>query len=107
MPVISVDTKKKELIGNFKNNGAEYRPVKDPRLVLDHDFPLDDGKVAPYGVYLINHNLGFVNLGRDHDTSAFAVESIKDGGTLLGRTRFRIQKNYTLIVMAGEVTAGV
>lgn len=77
MPVISVDTKKKKLIGNFKNNGAEHRPVKDPRLVLNHDFPLDDGKVVPYGVYLINHMLGFVNLGRDHDASTFAVESIR------------------------------
>lgn len=76
-PVISTDTKKRELVGNFKNNGAEYRPVKNARKVLDHDFPIPElGKVAPYGVYLVNDNLGFVNLGTDHDTSAFAVESI-------------------------------
>ena len=87
-PVISVDTKKKELIGNFKNNGAEYRPIKDPRRVLDHDFPLEGGKVAPYGVYLINHNTGFVNLGRDHDTSAFAVESIRRWWNIVGKNTF-------------------
>lgn len=88
VPVISVDTKKKELIGNFKNNGAEYRPVKDPRRVLDHDFPLDGGKAAPYGVYLINNNVGFVNLGRDHDTSAFAVESIRRWWDIVGKNTF-------------------
>ena len=88
IPVISVDTKKKELIGNFKNNGAEYRPVKNPRHVLDHDFPLEEGKVAPYGVYLINNNVGFVNLGRDHDTSAFAVESIRRWWNIVGKSTF-------------------
>ena len=88
VPVISVDTKKKELIGNFKNNGAEYRPVRNPRHVLDHDFPLEEGKVAPYGVYLINNNVGFVNLGRDHDTSAFAVESIRRWWNIVGKSTF-------------------
>ena len=76
-PVISIDTKKKENIGNFKNNGKEYRKIKDPREVLDHDFPLKElGKVAPYGVYVLNDNTAFVNLGTSHDTSEFAVESI-------------------------------
>ena len=87
-PVISVDTKKKELIGNFKNSGSEYRPVKSPRKVLDHDFPLEGGKVAPYGVYLLNNNQGFVNLGTDHDTSAFAVESIRRWWNIVGRNTF-------------------
>ena len=87
-PVISVDTKKKELIGNFKNNGAEYRPVKNPRSVLDHDFPLEGGKVAPYGVYVINNNTAYVNLGTDHDTSAFAVESIRRWWNIIGRNTF-------------------
>lgn len=87
-PVISVDTKKKELIGNFKNSGSEYRPVKSPRKVLDHDFPLEGGKVAPYGVYLLNNNEGFVNLGTDHDTSAFAVESIRRWWNIVGRNTF-------------------
>ena len=65
-PVISTDTKKKELIGNFKNNGQEYREVSDPHLVLDHDFAIPElGKVAPYGVYVLNDNTGFINLGND------------------------------------------
>jgi transposase len=76
-PVISVDTKKKELVGNFINGGAEYNQKKNPTLVLDHDFPIKElGKVAPYGIYDINRNEGFVNLGISHDTSEFAVESI-------------------------------
>jgi transposase len=76
-PVISVDTKKKELIGNFKNNGAEYSQKKSPVKVLDHDFPLKElGKVAPYGIYDVSRNEGFVNLGVSHDTAEFAVESI-------------------------------
>lgn len=87
-PVISVDTKKKELIGNFKNSGAEYRPKKLPRKVLDHDFPLDGGKVSPYGVYVINNNTAYVNLGTDHDTSAFAVESIRRWWNIIGKTTF-------------------
>jgi len=62
-PVISVDTKKKENIGNFKNNGQEYRHKKDPRKVLDHDFPLEElGKISPYGVYNLNRNTGFVKV---------------------------------------------
>lgn len=87
-PVISVDTKKKELIGNFKNNGSEYRPKKNPRKVLDHDFPLEGGKVSPYGVYVINNNTAYVNLGTDHDTSAFAVESIRRWWNIVGRATF-------------------
>jgi hypothetical protein len=73
-PVLSVDTKKKELIGNFKNSGAEYRQKKNPVKVTDHDFPIKElGKVAPYGIYDINRNEGFVNLGISHDTAEFAV----------------------------------
>lgn len=88
-PVISTDTKKKELIGNFKNDGAEYRPAKSARKVLDHDFPFPDlGKVAPYGVYLVNDNTGFVNLGTDHDTSAFAVESIRRWWNIVGKPTY-------------------
>ncbi|MCL2643748.1 MAG: ISAzo13 family transposase [Candidatus Bathyarchaeota archaeon] len=76
-PVISVDTKKKELIGNFKNNGAEYCKKKEPHKALDHDFPIKElGKVTPYGVYDVSRNLGFVNLGLSHDTGEFAVASI-------------------------------
>ncbi|MBQ9327978.1 MAG: ISAzo13 family transposase [Solobacterium sp.] len=88
-PVISVDTKKKELIGNFKNNGSEYRRERDPRQVLDHDFALPElGKVAPYGVYVLNDNTGFVNLGTDHDTSEFAAESICRWWFTVGKNTF-------------------
>jgi len=76
-PVISIDTKKKEDIGNFKNNGSEYARVGNPTLVLDHDFPIKElGKVCPYGVYDMAENRGFVNLGRSRDTAEFAIESV-------------------------------
>jgi transposase len=88
-PVISVDTKKKELIGNFKNNGTEYRLQKDPIKVLDHDFPIKElGKVAPYGIYDISRNEGFVNLGISHDTAEFAVESILRWWQTLGKNTY-------------------
>ena len=88
-PVISVDTKKKENIGNFKNNGAEYRKEKDPHKVLDHDFPIPElGKVAPYGVYVLNDNTGFINLGISHDTSEFAVSSISYWWSAVGKANF-------------------
>jgi len=89
VPVISVDTKKKENIGNFKNNGQEYRQTKDPRKVLDHDFPIKElGKIAPYGVYNLNNNTGFVNVGTSHDTSEFAVESISRWWETVGKHTF-------------------
>lgn len=77
-PVISVDTKKKELVGDFKNVGREFRLKGDPQKVRVHDF-LDPklGKASPYGVYDITNNVGWVNVGIDHDTSSFAVESIR------------------------------
>ena len=89
LPVISVDAKKKENLGNFKNQGAEYRPVHDPRLVNDHDF-LDKklGQVDPYGVYVENNNTAFVNLGTDHDTSDFAIESIRRWWWTVGHSTF-------------------
>ena len=88
-PVISVDTKKKENIGNFKNDGKEYRHKKDPRKVLDHDFPIEElGKISPYGVYNLNNNTGFVNIGTSHDTSEFAVESISRWWEVVGKHTF-------------------
>jgi hypothetical protein len=88
-PVISVDTKKKETIGNFKNNGQEYRGKKEPRQVLDHDFPIKElGKISPYGVYNLNNNTGFVNGGTSHDTSEFAVESISRWWEVVGKHPF-------------------
>jgi transposase len=77
-PVISVDTKKKELVGDFKNNGAELRPKGDPEKVRVHDFVIPElGRAAPYGVYDLTDNSGWVSVGVDHDTSAFAVETIR------------------------------
>ena len=88
-PVISVDTKKKENIGNFKNPGQEYRQNKDPRQVLDHDFPIKElGKIAPYGIYNLNHNIGFVNVGTSCDTAEFAVESISRWWETVGKHTF-------------------
>jgi hypothetical protein len=77
-PVISVDTKKKELVGEFRNAGREWRPQGQPAATRTHDFPGDSaGKAIPYGVYDIAGNTGWVNVGTDHDTAAFAVESTR------------------------------
>ena len=89
VPVISIDCKKKENLGNFKNNGAEYRLKKDPRKVLDHDFLIKElGSVAPYGIYDIDKNTGFVNLGTSHDTAAFAVNSILQWWLHIGKETY-------------------
>ena len=88
-PVISVDCKKKENIGNFKNNGSEYAPKKSPVKVLDHDFPIpENGKAAPYGVYDIGNNEGYVNVGISSDTAMFAVNSIRNWWCHMGVQRF-------------------
>ena len=77
-PVISVDTKKKELVGDFKNNGRELRPKGDPEKVRVHDFAIPElGRAAPYGVYDVTQNAGWVSVGVDHDTAAFAAQSIR------------------------------
>jgi hypothetical protein len=88
-PVISVDTKKKELVGDFKNGGREYRPSGDPEKVRVHDFLIKElGRAVPYGVYDLAANAGWVNLGVDHDTAAFAVHSIRRWWQEIGRTRY-------------------
>ena len=76
-PVISVDTKKKELVGAFKNGGRELRAQGDPEDVLVHDFVTADGKVAPYGVYDLDANAAWVSVGISHDTAEFAVETVR------------------------------
>jgi transposase len=77
-PVISVDTKKKELVGQFKNAGREWRPAGGPVATRTHDFPEDSlGKAVPYGIYDITGDTGWVSVGTDHDTAAFAVESVR------------------------------
>jgi len=88
-PAISVDTKKKELVGDFKNNGRELRPKGQPEPVRVHDFKIPElGKVAPYGVYDIAANQGWVSVGVDADTAAFAVESIRRWWHRLGKARY-------------------
>lgn len=85
-PVISVDTKKKELIGNYANTGQQWLPAKSPTIVSGHDFPDPAGPRAyPYGIYDLGRNAGFVNVGTDHDTGAFAVASIRGWWRLEGR----------------------
>lgn len=89
LPVISVDTKKKENPGNFKNDGTEYRASGSPRPVSDHDFFIPElGKVAPYGIYVLNDNAAFVNLGTSADTGLFSVESIRRWWYTIGREDF-------------------
>ena len=88
-PVISVDTKKKELVGDFKNGGRELRPKGDPELVRVHDFKIKElGKAAPYGIYDIGQNVGWVSVGTDHDTAAFAVASIRDWWKSMGQPTY-------------------
>ena len=88
-PVISVDTKKKELVGVYKNGGRLYRPKGDPVKVKVHDFEDKElGKVAPYGIYDVKHNEAWVNVGTDHDTSTFAVEGIRRWWYMMGKERY-------------------
>jgi hypothetical protein len=97
-PAISVDAKKKELVGDFKNNGRTLRPKGNPEPVRVHDFIIkENGKAAPYGVYDIAANEGWVNIGVDHDTAAFAVESIRRWWNTLGKKRYANEAKRLLI----------
>jgi Rhodopirellula transposase DDE domain len=88
-PAISVDTKKKELVGDFKNGGRELRPKGDPEPVLVHDFKIPElGRAVPYGVYDIAGNTGWVSVGIDHDTASFAVNAIRRWWQSMGRARY-------------------
>src|ERR1035438_6299792 len=101
-PVISVDTKKKELVGDFKNGGRELRPKGDPEPVRVHDFAIPElGKVAPYGVYDIAANTGWINLGINHDTAAFAVESIRRWWHELGQARYQAASQLLITADCG------
>ncbi|GHV61180.1 hypothetical protein FACS1894195_1290 [Bacteroidia bacterium] len=99
LPVISVDTKKKENIGNFKNSGQEYRPKKDARKVNGHDFA--EEKASPYGIYDIAKNEGFVNVGTNYDTSRFAVNSIQHWWELVGKEHYPHAKNILITADGG------
>src|SRR5205085_8939550 len=88
-PVISVDTKKKELVGDFKNAGREWQPTGQPDEVRVYDFPIAGlGRVSPYGVYDLAANAGWVNVGIDHDTAEFAVASIGRWWETSGQARY-------------------
>ena len=101
-PVLSIDAKKKENIGNFKNNGHTYQPHKTPTEVLDHDFPIKElGKATPFGVYNIFKNKGFVNVGLSCDTAVFAVESIRKWWYAEGISEYANTTNIVLTVDCG------
>src|ERR1700681_287590 len=101
-PVISVDTKKKELIGNFKNGGTDYRPKGNPRRVNVHDFEDKKlGKVVPYGVYDVTANTGFVSVGITSDTAEFAVQSIRCWLERMGRQRCPDARELTVTADCG------
>jgi hypothetical protein len=101
-PVISVDTKKREQVGDFKNGGRELRPKGNPEKVRVHDFMIPElGKASPYGVYDITWNWGWVNVGIDHDTAAFAVESIRRWWQLMGEKRYSEAKQLLITADSG------
>ena len=101
-PVISVDTKKKELVGNFANRGREWQPEGEPELVDVHDFPGDAvGKAIPYGVYDVGANDGFVSVGIDHDTPVFAVTSIEAWWKQVGASRYAKAREIFVTADAG------
>ena len=101
-PVISVDTKKKELVGNYKNAGTDYRPKGDPARVKVHDFEDKElGKVAPYGVYDVTANDGWVNVGITADTAEFAVQSIRLWHDSMGRARYPAARELTITADGG------
>jgi hypothetical protein len=101
-PVVSVDTKKKELVGNYANGGEQWLPEKTPVKVKGHDFPGPDvPRAYPYGIYDLGQNTGFVNLGTDHDTGAFAVASIRGWWRHEGRRLYPSAKDLLITADAG------
>src|SRR3990170_2800846 len=101
-PVISVDTKKKELVGDFKNTGKEWRPKGEPEPVRVHDFLIEEnGKAAPYGVYDLTRNVGWVSVGIDHDTASFAVRTIRRWWQVMGRPRYPQAKELLITADSG------
>ena len=102
LPVISVDTKKKELVGNYANAGRQWRAAKQPVAVQGHDFPNPEvPRAYPYGIYDIGRNAGFVNVGTDHDTGAFAVASIRGWWRAEGRRIYPDAKTILITADGG------
>ena len=105
-PVISVDTKKKELVGEFKNSGQAWRPKGEPVQVRVHDFVIPElGRAAPYGVYDLAQNTGWVSVGVDHDTASFAVETIRRWWHAMGKEKYP-QAQQLLITADGGGSNG-
>jgi hypothetical protein len=101
-PVLSVDTKKKELVGEFKNGGRTWRPAGEPVRVNVHDFPSQaHGKAIPYGVYDVGANRGFVNVGTRHDTPDFAAESLRWWWSLEGAARYATAESLLVLADCG------
>ena len=101
-PTISVDTKKKELIGTFKNGGRAWRPTRKPEPVRVHDFLIPaQGKAIPSGVYDLHRNEGWVSVGVDHDTASFAVHAIRRWWTLMGRRAYPAARSLLITADAG------
>src|SRR5207248_1418628 len=101
-PAISVDTKKKELVGDFKNAGREWHPKGSPEQVRVHDFVIPElGRAAPYGVYDIAGNVGWVSVGIDHDTAAFAANAIRSWWKLMGRERYPSARSLLITADGG------
>jgi DNA-binding phage protein len=102
LPVISVDTKKKELVGQYRNGGQEWQPHGHPEQVKVHDFPDSQlGKAIPYGIYDVGRNLGWVNVGCDHDTASFAVASICRWWTHMGSELYGKAKKLLICADSG------
>ena len=105
-PVISVDTKKKELVGDFKNGGREWRPQGEPEEVRVHDFLIKElGRAVPYGIYDLAANAGWVSVGMDHDTAAFAVQTIRRWWQDVGAARYPGAKHLTITADGGGSNA--
>lgn len=102
LPVISVDTKKKELVGNYSNRGQEWQPQGEPQKILVHDFPDKElGKAIPYGIYGLGCNEGWVSVGIDHDTAEFAIDRILAWWKYMGRKAYPKATKLLIVADAG------
>jgi DDE family transposase len=101
LPVVSMDAKKKELVGQFKNAGQEWQPQKQPIEVNVHDFPEPELGKAPYGIYDIGHNTGWVSVGQDHDTASFAVATLQRWWETIGKVTYTHAKQLLINADSG------
>ena len=105
-PILSIDAKKKENVGNFKNNGRNWLPKGEAKQVNVYDYPsLAKGKATPYGAYDVHRNEGFVNVGMTHDTAEFAVESIRQWWKNIGKKNYPKAKELLICADSGGSNA--